>query len=445
MNTNAQRHHTSRLLAPINPGFPYDSQKVRGVNIGGWLVLEPWITPSLFDNTGNPDIVDEFTFGQLQDRQVAEEALKAHWDTFITEADFEAIAAAGLNHVRIPIGYWAFDLEEGEPYISGQLPYLQQAIGWAQNHNLKVIVDLHGAPGSQNGSVLSSPPLPNSTVSDKPLLVSGLTILGKESLAALYSTSTWHKDPRNVERTNNVIKQIADLFKDNASNVPIIEAMNELSWIIRLPAGFDESLPVIKQYFYDTYGNIRFPFGDDRQSDIVVMIADAFQSLDSWKGFMPPPEHEGVMMDKHIYQIFTNDEVRRSDEDHLTAACSVGNDLAAFELWTVIGEWSPAATDCAKYLNGRGIGSRFDGSFEGSEFIGSCEGKTGLASSFSDEYKEFLRKYWEAQIITYEKGAGWIQWTWKAEQADEWSYQAGLANGWIPQDPTDLRFANICG
>jgi glucan 1,3-beta-glucosidase len=26
---------------------PFDTQ-VRGTNIGGWLVLEPWITPSLF-------------------------------------------------------------------------------------------------------------------------------------------------------------------------------------------------------------------------------------------------------------------------------------------------------------------------------------------------------------------------------------------------------------
>jgi hypothetical protein len=24
----------------VNPGFPYGSQKVRGVNLGGWLVLE---------------------------------------------------------------------------------------------------------------------------------------------------------------------------------------------------------------------------------------------------------------------------------------------------------------------------------------------------------------------------------------------------------------------
>lgn len=59
-----------------------------------------------------------------------------------------------LNHVRIPIGYWAFEVGPGEPYITGQLPYLQKAISWAGTYGIKVIVDLHGAPGSQNGCVV---------------------------------------------------------------------------------------------------------------------------------------------------------------------------------------------------------------------------------------------------------------------------------------------------
>jgi glucan 1,3-beta-glucosidase len=110
----------------------------------------------------------------------------------------------------------------------------------------------------------------------------------------------------------------------------------------------------------------------------------------------------------------------------------------------VVGEWSPAATDCAKYLNGRGIGARFDGTiFNATEKVGNCAEKTGKASAFDPAYKIFLKRYWEAQTITAERGAGWIQWTWKTEIADEWAYQAGLANGWIPQNPTD-RNTTIC-
>jgi len=49
----------------------------------------------LFDNTGDKRIIDEWTFGQYQDRNVTQGALMNHWDTWITEADFSAIAAAG--------------------------------------------------------------------------------------------------------------------------------------------------------------------------------------------------------------------------------------------------------------------------------------------------------------------------------------------------------------
>lgn len=65
------------------------------MNIGGWLVAEPWITPSLFDNTNDDRIVDEWTLGQYGNPALATLALQTHWATFYTEADFAAIAAAG--------------------------------------------------------------------------------------------------------------------------------------------------------------------------------------------------------------------------------------------------------------------------------------------------------------------------------------------------------------
>ncbi|KAF4604892.1 exo-1,3-beta-glucanase [Pleurotus pulmonarius] len=378
----------------ITPGFPYGSQKVRGVNLGGWLVLEPWITPSLFDATGNDAIVDEWTFGQLQDRNVATAALKKHWDTWITESDFAAIAAAGLNHVRLPIGYWAFEVAPGEPFIQGQLPYLTKAVTWAQNHNLKLIVDLHGAPGSQNGF---------------------------DNSGQKKSFPGWHSSSSNIARTNAIIKRIASMFASQTSTVPIIAPLNE-------PAGFDGQavLDATRQYWFDSYGNIRFPFGTSQQGNTVVLIHDAFQPLSFWDDFMDPPHWEGVAIDTHIYQMFSVAENQMSQSQHIQTACNKASSLSSFHLWTIVGEWTPASNDCAKYLNGRGVGSRFDGSFPGSTRVGSCTGLTGKASSFSASYKTFLRQYWEAQVITFEKGAGWIQWTWKAEIADEWTYQAGF-------------------
>ena len=129
---------------------------------------------------------------------------------------------------------------------------------------------------------------------------------------------------------------------------------------------------------------------------------------------------------------------------HISDICNRASTLANFSLWTVVGEWTPAPNDCAKYLNGRGVGSRYDGTFPGSTRVGSCTGLTGMASTFSQDYKSFLRQFWEAQAITFEKGQGWIQWTWKTESTDEWSYKAGLVNGWIPQNPINRQYPNIC-
>lgn len=115
---------------------------IRGVNLGGWLVSEPWITPSIFEKAGD-GAVDEYTLSQTLGPG-ARSRLSEHWNSWITRDDFFQIASAGLNHVRIPIGYWAVSPLEGDPYVQGQLEMMDKAIGWARDANLKVIVDLHG-------------------------------------------------------------------------------------------------------------------------------------------------------------------------------------------------------------------------------------------------------------------------------------------------------------
>lgn len=42
-------------------------------------------------------------------------------------------------------------------------------------------------------------------------------------------TPMWHSNSTNVDRTNAIIKTIANTFKDQSSTVPIIAPLNELS------------------------------------------------------------------------------------------------------------------------------------------------------------------------------------------------------------------------
>ncbi|PVF96087.1 putative EXG1-exo-beta-1,3-glucanase, major isoform [Serendipita vermifera] len=397
--------------APAWP-FPYGSTKVRGVNLGGWLVLEPWITPSLFDATGDSRIIDEYTFGQYQEYNKAHNALVNHWNTWITYNDFVQIKNAGLNHIRLPIGYWAWDVTGGEPYHQGQLSYLTSAIGWARQLGLKIIIDLHGAPGSQNGF---------------------------DNSGQKKSYPLWHTNASNVQRCNNIIKTLASWYSSQTDVVVGIAPLNE-------PAGFfgNDVLSVTRQYWYDSYGNIRYPYGTSQQGAILEVIHDAFQPLDYWSGF-PPNSFDGVIMDTHYYGVFSQGEVSRSWDQQVQAACARSSAIRNFYLWTIVGEWSLAFTDCAKYLNGRGVGARYDGTYPGSSYVGTCAPFTGSGANFSSSYKAFLRRFWEAQVTSFESNAGWIYWTWKAENADEWSYSAGLRYGWIPQNPTDRIYPNVCG
>lgn len=115
----------------LNEPWDWNTNKTYGVNVGGWLLTEPFITPELYlpYQNSNPRAVDEYTLSQALGDRLGQ-VLTNHYETFITEQDFAAIAAAGLNWVRIPVPYWAIDTVEGEPYLEGVAwNYMLQAFG----------------------------------------------------------------------------------------------------------------------------------------------------------------------------------------------------------------------------------------------------------------------------------------------------------------------------
>ncbi|KAL5701238.1 hypothetical protein ACHQM5_026599 [Ranunculus cassubicifolius] len=87
----------------------------------------------------------------------AKEVLEAHRSSFIAENDFSFLSKNGINTVRIPVGWWiVLDPNTPAPFVGGGVEYLDKAFSWAQTYNIKCIIDLHAAPGSQNGFEHSS-------------------------------------------------------------------------------------------------------------------------------------------------------------------------------------------------------------------------------------------------------------------------------------------------
>lgn len=84
-------------------------------------------------------------------------ALTVHYNTYITELDIISMAKAGLNHVRIPIGYWSLIPVQGnEPFRNfGEMQVIERLLALLSAHGMYATLDMHGLPGSQSGDQAS--------------------------------------------------------------------------------------------------------------------------------------------------------------------------------------------------------------------------------------------------------------------------------------------------
>ncbi|KAK0553392.1 hypothetical protein OC846_001334 [Tilletia horrida] len=409
----------STLVAVNEQAFSFGSTKIRGVNIGGWLVLEPYITPSFFEQLDGR-VVDEWTLGLYVSD--AKTRLQKHWATWITQSTFRDIAAVGyLNMVRIPIGYWAVDTSKGEPYVrADQLDYLTKAVGWAKQYGLKVMIDLHGAPGSQNGFDNSGQRLDGNLV-------------------------RFPNNATNANRAKAALTTIAKRFATStyANTVVAIEVLNE-------PAAFKTSamLPYYQNYANNAYYAMRYDtVSSGQNTGLSVVLHDAFQPLSYWNGRYQPPTYQNVVLDTHRYTMFSPGQNGWSRDTRLQSFCNLRSELSNSQsnLYTIVGEWTVAPNDCAKWLNGRGRGARYEGQYQGEPRTGSCASLTGDASNFSASYKSLLKAMFDTQTKLYEQTtSGWIMWAWKMESAPEWSYEQGIKYGWIPSGSIGSRSSAAC-
>lgn len=148
-SVNAQEN-ASQSNMTNNRWLP-ETSTVRGVNLGSQFIIEPWMAYDEFSSMGCGELQDETSCVSKLGQETADVVFARHWDTWTTQDDIAKIVKFGLNVIRIPVGFWMREdlVHAWEHFPRGGLAYLDRLVGWAADAGLYVIIDLHGAPGSQ--------------------------------------------------------------------------------------------------------------------------------------------------------------------------------------------------------------------------------------------------------------------------------------------------------
>lgn len=122
---------------------------LRGVNVGGWFVQELWMCPTKETKTVKDQKTIESTLIERFGEEKANELLNVYYDNFWTTTDFDNCQQMGLNCLRLPIWYYNIIDRNGE-VREDAFDRIDWFVSEAGKRGIYVIIDMHGAPGSQN-------------------------------------------------------------------------------------------------------------------------------------------------------------------------------------------------------------------------------------------------------------------------------------------------------
>lgn len=380
-------------------------KKIKGVNLGNWLVLEKWMLPELFEGTGAED---EVWLNRKMNPAELKEKMKEHRDTFITEQDFAFIKEQGIWLLRIPVPYFIFG---DRPPFNGCVEYLDKAFDWAEKYGLQILIDLHTVPGSQNGYDNG-----------------GLTGVCK-----------WCKNPEEVEFALTILERLAKRYGQR-EGLYGIEALNEpISFLVYATApstgkAVDKEeakgsgyvpIPFLENFYRNAYRRLRKILPENK----TIMFHDGFR-LRHWGKFFRKEHMKNVVLDTHIYifamesfvpihmpwvyQIYIKSQQRLIER--------IQRDVPV-----VVGEWCICNKYAEKAVSGKSAEESSDRSAQ---------------AAAQDELRK--KRYLEIaamQLQAWESGAGWIYWSYqfkpnRKEPLDEkwkesWDFSRCVENGWI--------------
>lgn len=272
-----------------------------GVNVGGWLVLERWITPGVFRGT---DATDEHSLAHDLGKKEFQKRITHHRDTFITEKHIQQLAQRGIQSLRVPVGYWLLESQDG--FLAADR-YVTKLFDWAKKYNLKVILDLHAPKGSQNGWDHS----------------------GRAGAIE------WRDTP--VLATKDALEFISLLAERYGHREELVgvEVLNEPHWevdIEQLITYYQRAHDIIQRHCHE---------------DVTTIFSDAFRPEEMAKQLSKLQLHN-VVLDIHLYQLFTPEDQALSLEGHIKKVRKEWSKLlknTTKMLPVMVGEWSSAMSE----------------------------------------------------------------------------------------------------
>lgn len=245
--------------------------------------------------------------------------MQIHRDTFITIQDFYFLYRHEINTVRIPVGWWiASEPDPPAPFIGGSLEALDNAFSWAQTYSIKCIIDLHAAPGSQNGM---------------------------EHSASRDNTVGWPTSPAYISQTLDVIEFLASRYAKHPALLGI-ELLNE-------PWASSVLLDTLVSYYKQGYEIVR-----KYSPTAYVIICQRIGNADPMELYQADIGSVNLVVDLHYYNLFdtffvnmTADDniefIHKSRETQLHALKSANGPLVFIGEW--VNEWNVTSASQMDY------------------------------------------------------------------------------------------------
>ncbi|GAB4847242.1 hypothetical protein Ancab_026283 [Ancistrocladus abbreviatus] len=290
----------------------------------------------------------------------AQKVLEQHRNGFITVQDFYFLSRHGINTVRIPVGWWiAFDPDPPAPFIGGTLEALDNAFSWALAYGIKCIIDLHAAPGSQNGM---------------------------EHSASRDGSVDWSTSQDYISKTLDVIDFLASRYAKHPALLGI-ELLNE-------PSVSAVSLDVLVSYYQQGYRIVR------KYSPIAyVIVCQRIGNADPMELYQADIGFTNIVVDLHYYNLFDTYFVNMSSADNI--------DFIYKSRETQLQQLNSA--------NGPLV------------FVGEWVNEWNVTGATQQDYQNFGR----AQLDVYSAASfGWAYWTLKNDRK-HWDFEWNVRNNYL--------------